>query len=665
MLKLAAQALRQEKASTKQRGLRDEDDQEAIAEVVDRNIKRFFEGIIPAGAIDAVSVNGRTMREQMIVDRVALLKSGRERGSSGYFGDIKKVYMAALQGRQVERGTASDGSVPEGLQQALDRALHTQRRVRNREPVLHWIWQHTEPLSKSSIVKLMDMLVETQTRNCAEHARVVIEVFKALVALNQVTRDHSAVQAGVALLEEALKCTYRAEERQFADYDFEVFWDKYQSIASWFLAPDQVAAINAEEADWSSCAPAFASLSTSSNLGREIFTEYCPQVVAEHVSKRMHDSARELVLSSGTIDQANISEYVTKMTVQAGRLQLDKVSAKHTYKIPFMGQTLERTATSACELARLHTDAVVKTAAVVTEMLPRLKFEAEVVPWNALGGLGDEFRHAKVAADVCTKWAAVRQEMDTLLERTPPSTAGEVAAFMEGKTSVWHQDDPTFGLTCGYVRLLAGPLGGTMLLQRAVGLLPDAEGKPKYATVVKALLELELTHAWVFGTASARGQVKTLVEIVSDMERGDGPSKAHFPKNTLLEQAGGKLANFCNELDDGSTPMYGLDALRFRMQRLQKKLASGEVRDLGEVTLCMVFKWLLPTAEAETLDDMSERAHDFVMTRPDAKSGAAPSTAAMEIMVAGHLAAKGKAERKRPAPKAKVAAAKKRGRKSM
>ena len=53
MLKLATQALREDKGSTNTFGLGDEDGQEAIGDVVDRNVKRF-EWIVPAGAIDAV-----------------------------------------------------------------------------------------------------------------------------------------------------------------------------------------------------------------------------------------------------------------------------------------------------------------------------------------------------------------------------------------------------------------------------------------------------------------------------------------------------------------------------------------------------------------------------------------------------------------------------------
>ena len=52
------------------RAHREETDLDAVELVVHRNIKRFFGSTLPAAAIALVTVNGKTMRETMLADRI-------------------------------------------------------------------------------------------------------------------------------------------------------------------------------------------------------------------------------------------------------------------------------------------------------------------------------------------------------------------------------------------------------------------------------------------------------------------------------------------------------------------------------------------------------------------------------------------------------------------
>ena len=97
----------------------------AIDRIIERNIVRFFGRAIPAAAIDVVRVDGKTMREQMRLDRLELLRSGRMRADPIYFGQLKKTYIAALTGHAVVALLNPEETVPPGLVTAVESADHT------------------------------------------------------------------------------------------------------------------------------------------------------------------------------------------------------------------------------------------------------------------------------------------------------------------------------------------------------------------------------------------------------------------------------------------------------------------------------------------------------------------------------------------------------------
>ena len=53
-----------------------------IHKVVERNIIRYYGKTVPAGAIVVVTVEGLTLRERMVQDRIALLKNGGYRATT-------------------------------------------------------------------------------------------------------------------------------------------------------------------------------------------------------------------------------------------------------------------------------------------------------------------------------------------------------------------------------------------------------------------------------------------------------------------------------------------------------------------------------------------------------------------------------------------------------
>lgn len=105
--------------------------------------------------------------------------------------------------------------------------------------------------------------------------------------------------------------------------------------------------------------------------------------------------------------------------------------------------------------------------------------------------------------------------------------------------------------------------------------------------------------------------------------------------------------------------LFGLDALELRMHRVCEALDQKTLKDLGPVTDCMVFRWLLVKEKAQKLDAMAKRAYDRVLmaTTASPSSGASPDHgSAMEHMVAAHVSQKAAKSLKQAASKASSSA---------
>ena len=133
-------------------------------------------------------------------------------------------------------GETACADVPQELEEAIKRARATQRRMRKREGVLHYIWQHAgDAPNRNSVRKLVDLMIETQEAGNFKQSSMVQEIF-AFFERHKSCDAHSLVVAtAIPVLEESLKTLYNHECRKDGKYDFVRFWQRYSPTAHRFF----------------------------------------------------------------------------------------------------------------------------------------------------------------------------------------------------------------------------------------------------------------------------------------------------------------------------------------------------------------------------------------------------------------------------------------------
>ena len=165
------------------------------------------------------------------------------------------------------------------------------------------------------------------------------------------------------------------------------------------------------------------------------------------------------------------------------------------------------------------------------------------------------------------------------------------------------------------------------------------------------MLALETTKAWLFASAPARGRVMAIMDIISAMERGEGPYKSQFPPNNDMDRASRLLANFITYQPAASSTgvaviLFGLAALKKHLVDLQQFVTDKTIADLSLATKCQTFAWLLTEPEQKHLDNLAEESYKAVV----GKAAAVPADAvggAMDVMVAAAHSAKVDKEKKK------------------
>ena len=622
---------------------------EDIEKVVDRNIGRHF-GSMPAAAIDVVLVDGVTLRQTMVNDRVELLNRGRARADCEYFCRLKKQYMAALSGNEIVLVTDSYEKLHEGLAVAMSAARAKNRRDRKRTPMIHWLKSRQDEINQKSLLGIIDLLVETQLCSCVKQAHLVVEVFFALHRLGQLEASANELAIMKPTLEESLITLYREENMKDEDYEISTFWKRYRLVASMFLDKDLVDKLVAEQHSWSNVTYELSILATGSKLGLELFLRFCPEAVSAHVSSFMKAKAKEFAESNKLVNAVNLAELTQLMVTEACRLSMDKlVATGSNYEFEFMGFSFAIRAHTSLEVARFHDASMVKTLAVHAGRLAQLTIEKEIR--GAVQAPASEREWDDAALE---SYCEARTLMDSLMKKAEFTSASKVAEFMESKRSLWFRSDPTFVLEVAYMKTMAGKQGGEFLVEQATKMLPDGS---KIVDVGKVLLQMRTlagSMAWIFAGPSAKNVVNSIIDILGNMERGEGPVGAQFPKGTAMEQVSERLAFFCHaevehtkSLAEKKT-IFGLEALIVRIESIKTDMAAGSLKELGPVTICQLFRWLLPSDKAAELDKISREAYEkVVLAAAPTDVDKAKGGNAMEHMVAAHKSmASGKAIKK-------------------
>ena len=85
-----------------------------------------------------------------------------------------------------------------------------------------------------------------------------------------------------------------------------------------------------------------------------------------------------------------------------------------------------------------------------------------------------------------------------------------------------------------------------------------------------------------------------------------------------------------------------------RIESIKTDMAAGSLKELGPVTICQLFRWLLPSDKATELDKISREAYEkVVLAAAPTDVDKAKGGNAMEHMVAAHKSmASGKAIKK-------------------
>ncbi len=168
-------------------------------------------------------------------------------------------------------------------------------------------------------------------------------------------------------------------------------------------------------------------------------------------------------------------------------------------------------------------------------------------------------------------------------------------------------------LETGLLKALAGPAGATKLMDKALALLPQGSVDISYGKVRSELLASETTKAWLLASAPARGRVMAIMDIISAMERGEGPYKSQFPPNNDMDRASRLLANFITYQPAASSTgvavtLFGLAALKKHLVELQQFVTDKTIADLSLATKCQTFAWLLTEPEQKHLGNLAEES---------------------------------------------------------
>ena len=620
-------------------------DSEAVAKVVERNIARKIMPV-PAAAIDVVLIDGKTMRSTMIADRMELLQGGKQRADPDYFGRVKKMYLAALAGIKNVEVRADADDLPDGLELEIKRARAKQRRDRKQEGVVHWLWQRTTPLNQRSVVELADLLVCTHAAHCLKQATMTHDIALALIRLGNDASHADEFAPILPLLQSALQTIYHTELKNDEDYDFASFWAKYEKTAKLFLDKTMMDMAVDAKINKGDCTTELTKLAVSCPLGTVMFMQYCPFVVARHVNTFMRAEADKIV-NANKITGEMINTAVSKMIVEAERLSMDKVVKDMVFEIKFAGTNLEMPTSSAVELARLHVAAAVKTAAESAGKLNEMKHRKAILLIESY--TRTEFEDVP-ALEV---YKDVRENMDRLMRKLTFNTARALPDFLDSKRCLWWSQDPTFCLEVTYFRQMSGALGGKLLIDQAIGMLPDRSLEPSYPKVLGKLRDLVASTAWLFSDAPSRGSVTALTEIISGMHRGDPPSAISFPAGTRMAEASLRLGNFCFFADESDGSMsFSSDALESKLTKLDVGIQLKSITELSLVSEINVFKWMLDKKQCADFEKKSKEANEIVMAAGAPGSVTAADAGAIVQFVAAHAGAKAASAQKKHAASA-------------
>lgn len=226
----------------------------------------------------------------------------------------------------------------------------------------------------------------------------------------------------------------------------------------------------------------------------------------------------------------SLAALTNKLIAEATRLSLDKLVGGSEYEFDFMGILLRMRVHASVELARHHVAAMVKTLAVSVGVLGQMAMEKEILGTPAAPALTRE-----ISGSVVEPFAAVRAMMDSMMAKKEFSSPGAVSAFMESKQALWWNVDPTFVLEVGYVKALSGKQGGDLLMEQATRMLPDGIKVREFVPCLIKLRGLASSTACLFASPRARGLVNAIIDIIGNMERGQGLNAAEFPVKSCME----------------------------------------------------------------------------------------------------------------------------------
>ena len=190
------------------------------------------------------------------------------------------------------------------------------------------------------------------------------------------------------------------------------------------------------------------------------------------------------------------------------------------FRVKYMETEVNILAATSNELANHHVSAMVKTVAVFRKDINMLNIERQIVgEFNPKRTM-----KARVDSACCSKYTDCRTRMDGLMDKAVFTRPEDVRRFMQSKRAVWCKDDKTFELDIDYCDKLCGELGGGYLLDQAVAELPTPEDvKPKtYASVLESIRKITSTTAWTFAAKGPKGQITALIEMLSNMQAGEG-----------------------------------------------------------------------------------------------------------------------------------------------
>jgi hypothetical protein len=625
-------------------------DPSAIMRVVERNIQRFFgNDMVPAAAIDVVvDDEGYNMRDRMYKDRVALLDEGKRRAVPDYFMEVKKKYVQLLTGVMAVSVNSTSAVVPSALAHALAQARGKYRRGRKRDPIVHYLWSCRVAPNQTSVIDIVNFIIEAQEANNIQQAMLVTELFKHFLRLDMMQVFKLELAPAMRVLEESLRTIFAHESRTAVDYDFSVFWQKYNVCAKLFVKQELVDQVLTEKHDVSKCLGPLSALATGSTLGADMFLPSCPVVVGAHVNGEMLKIAAELG-NVALVDSNMISTTVVAMVAVAERLHFDTLVGPHEATYKFMNVEIKLMTHTAIEQARLHVASVVRTLAVQRGQCEQLQVLKEVHPIKVT-------RDASKQIDdtVLAMYRPAQHAVSAEMRRETYTSAEAVVKHLEELRSVWWSHDPTMVLEIALLKALSGRTGATMLMDQALDFLPQGIEVLPYSTVRGYLLALETTKAWLFASAPARNRVIAIIDIIGGMERGEGPLVTQFPTEAQMQRASTLLSNFIHHEAAASSTQagavtFGLVALKLHIAQLEMVVQDKTITELTLVTKCQTFAWLLDEAEGLELDDLAAQAYAIVVGKVSAVSATAVG-GAMDVMVAAAHSAKATKANKKLVP---------------